>query len=108
MRARCRWLRVKGGIASTFGELARPPVFRWYGLAAIATAFGGGFEAVAMREGVAATAHATTSPSRHQQQRRQRRWVQMLQLERRRGGGELVLTLWTWCAEKGEGHWKDA
>ena len=35
-------------------------------------------------------------------------WVQMLQLERRRGGGELVLTLWTWCAEKVEGHWKDA
>ena len=80
-----------GGTAATFGvnmEPHRPPVFRWYGLQSIATAFGGGFESVAMRDAV---------PTRETAGVSRRRWIQMLQLE---WHGEVSLVIWPWAADK--------
>ena len=73
-----------GGVPVTFGEAERPAGYRWHGLFAVATGFGGGFESVGMRES------GMSHDVRH------RRWVQMLQLEWRpaassEDGGAILL-----------------
>ena len=100
------------GVPATFGEAERPAVYRWYGLFGISSGFGGGFEAVAMRE------------SGTSQLVRIRRWLQLMQLEWRPAGetvahapaeeederGEVILWGWTWAASHRRRHgiWTDA
>jgi hypothetical protein len=108
-----------GSVPATFGEIERPAVYRWHGLFGIAAGFGGGFEAVAMRD------------SGTSQLVRVRRWLHLMQLEWRpvvaegagRAGaaaeiqpaevGEVMLWGWTWAAShRGRGRhsasWTDA
>ena len=96
----------------TFGEVERPAVYRWYGLFGISTGFGGGFEAIAMRESSASNSV------------RIRRWLHLMQLEWRPSGetvadtttaeeeerGEVILWGWTWAASHRGRHgvWMDA
>lgn len=104
------------GVPTTFGEAERPVVYRWYGLFGISNGFGGGSEAVAMRE--SSTSEVV----------RVRRWLQMMQLEWRPSGetkahattgsqevgaeelGEVFLWGWTWAASHRGRHgvWIDA